>query len=602
MEVVTGEHPDPVRLAAFGRGALDRGEMTQIATHLAACESCCEVLCTLPDDELVDRLRASQKVQGWNAASGGDPSVAATATVAFDQTGFSVPSSFVFSAASSGSEMPPTASTTDGKDSRRAELSLEQELPPELLNHLRYRIIRKLGAGGMGSVYLAQHRVMDRPVALKVIRGDLLGKPALVERFRREVKSAAHLALHPNIVAAYDAEQAGDSHFLVMEFVDGVNLGDLVKSQGPLSVEAACDAIKQAAEGLEHAHERGMVHRDIKPQNLMRTSDGQIKILDFGLARLASEVLPDLAAAAEEEAPQFAHSMVPGSVTRVTLTDMVLGSADYIAPEQALDPRSADNRADTYSLGCTFYHLLSGEPPFPDGNLTQKLVAHASRTPRSLPEIRPDVPATVVQIVDRMIAKDRESRFQRAAEVADALARVELEERYREAFSRPETDSLAVAPSEGGASRKEELIKITSPGTQCATFVGCVSVVVGGLGLLAWYFPDFRFFLGALVTVIGFILYWLGVRSLTELAANDGFAKLMLYRFFPPYQFWFVLSRWNEARDYIPLFVAGVIVMAIGGGVVKTSPTFHKAAQNERQYQKAVREAVYGELESAPPM
>jgi len=465
------QHPDSARLAAFGQGTLDHGELAEIETHLAVCESCCDLLSSLPDDEFVDRLRASQKLPGWATEFCGDVSVAVTVHAESEATGFEVPSSFVFSDLSSGSEIPLTVDAVGRSGPRPREFPLEQELPSELLNHPRYRIVRKLGAGGMGSVYLAQHQVMDRPVALKVIRSDLLGKPALVERFRREVKSAAHLALHPNIVAAYDAEQAGDSHFLVMEFVDGVNLGDLVKSQGPLPVEAACDAIKQAAEGLEHAHQRGMVHRDIKPQNLMRTANGQIKILDFGLARLASEVLPDLAAAAEEDGQQHVRSMTPDGGIKLTLTDMVLGSADYIAPEQALDPRSADIRADIYSLGCTLYHLLAGEPPFPDGNLTQKLAAHAERAPNPLSELRQDVPPTLIQIVDQMMAKDRDHRFQRPAELAEALARFcekkseqppyhnELRERYGEAFSRLETDARAVELSDGGVPRQRKPIK-----------------------------------------------------------------------------------------------------------------------------------------------
>ncbi len=228
MEELTLQHPDPARLAAFAQGALDRSEMTEVETHLDVCESCCDLLSTLPDDEFVDRLRASQKLPGWSAAFCGEASVAATAHVAPEATGFEVPSSFVFSDVNSGSEKPLTVETGDRSCFIPKGLPLEQELPSELLNHPRYRILRKLGTGGMGSVYLAEHRVMDRQVALKVIRSDLLGKPALVERFRREVKSAAHLPLHANIVAAYDAEQAGDSHFLVMEFVNGVNLGDLV--------------------------------------------------------------------------------------------------------------------------------------------------------------------------------------------------------------------------------------------------------------------------------------------------------------------------------------------------------------------------------------
>ena len=232
-------------------------------------------------------------------------------------------------------------------------------LPKELNDHPRYRIVAALGTGGMGTVYQAEHRLMDRPVALKVIRGELLGNPALVERFRREVRSAARLGSHPNIVAAYDAEQAGETHMLVMEFIEGTDLGRLVDRRGPLPVGEACEYVRQAALGLQHAFEDGMVHRDIKPQNLMRTTRGQVKILDFGLARFASEV---------------------GSHAGVTAEGMILGSADYIAPEQIDDPHAADIRADIYSLGCTLYFLLAGRPPFPDRSLIQKLMAHREKT------------------------------------------------------------------------------------------------------------------------------------------------------------------------------------------------------------------------------
>ena len=299
---------------------------------------------------------------------------------------------------------------------------LDPDLPRELADHPRYRVAKRLGIGGMGTVYLAEHRLMDRPVALeKVIRGDFLGNEALVERFRREVKSAARLPLNRNIVAAHDAEQAGGSHFLVMEFVNGLDLAAFVKSRGPLPYELACKAVKEAAEGLEHADQRGMVHRDIKPQNLMQTPDGQVKILDFGLARFASEALPDLvpADAAWRTEPQT-EAMGPDRPFQITLTDMLLGTADYIAPEQARDPRSADIRADIYSLGCTLYYLLAGHPPFPDGNLAQKLASHAERIPRSLTEARADIPLKLARIVDRMMAKDRSRRFQRPAEVVEA--------------------------------------------------------------------------------------------------------------------------------------------------------------------------------------
>src|SRR5262249_36140117 len=189
-----------------------------------------------------------------------------------------------------------------------------------------------------------------------------------------------------------------------MEFIDGVDLAHLVKSQGPLPCGLACEAVKQAAQGLEHADQRGMVHRDIKPQNLMRTRDGQVKILDFGLARFASEALPDLMPAPEQGTEPGAEATARDRGAPLTLTDMVLGTADYIAPEQASDPRSADIRADIYSLGCTFYYLLAGHPPFPGGSLLEKLKAHREQAPRPLAVVRPDLPPELTPIVDRMMA------------------------------------------------------------------------------------------------------------------------------------------------------------------------------------------------------
>ena len=408
MDEQTLDHPDPVRLAAFGRGILDHDEMAEVESHLAVCESCCQVLSTLPDDEFVGSLRTAQQQSELATSPWGAVNRTATAPVTFDVPGFKVPSSFVLHGSGSSSTLGSTLAPGNPSDSESPELSLERELPPELANHPRYRIVKRLGIGGMGSVYLAEHRLMDRPVALKVIRRDLLGNEALVERFRREVKAAARLALHPNIVAAYDAEQAGDSHFLVMEFIDGVNLAHLVKSQGPLPCELACEAVKQAAEGLEHADQRGMVHRDIKPQNLMQTPDGQVKILDFGLARFASEALPDLMPASERETEPGAEATARDRVAPLTLTDMLLGTADYIAPEQASDPRSADIRADIYSLGCTLYYLLAGHPPFPGGSLLEKLKAHREQAPKPLAAVRPDLPPELARIVDRMMVKDRQ--------------------------------------------------------------------------------------------------------------------------------------------------------------------------------------------------
>jgi WD40 repeat protein len=251
----------------------------------------------------------------------------------------------------------------------------------------------------MGIVFKAEHRLMERIVALKTIHKSLTQRHEAVERFRQEAKAAARLS-HPNIVAAFDAEQAGELHFLVMEYIEGTNLDQRVRSEGPLPVALACEIIRQAALGLQHAHERGMVHRDLKPHNLLWTPTGQVKILDFGLARFCSEY----------------------NDNSLTAPGVVLGTPDFIAPEQALDARQADIRADIYSLGCTLYFLLAGRPPFPEGSALQKLMAHQQRMPRPLTALRPDVPAELLRILDRLTAKHPGERYQTPADVAERLA------------------------------------------------------------------------------------------------------------------------------------------------------------------------------------
>jgi serine/threonine protein kinase len=297
-----------------------------------------------------------------------------------------------------------------------------------LADHPRYRLLGLLGVGGMGAVYKAKHRLMDRLVALKVIRKKLLANAATVERFRREVMAAARLA-HPNIVTAYDAEQAGETHFLVMELVEGASLDRLVAERGPFALAQACEAARQVALALQHAFERGMVHRDIKPQNLMLTPEGLVKVLDFGLARFLTEsaTAEDLA---ESPADSDAATSAPGatapgsaSVPLETLTQAgtVMGTPDYMAPEQARDASTADIRADIYGLGGTLYFLLSGVAPFYADTMLRKLKAHQERTPRSLSTLRRDLPAELIAILKRMMAKRPEDRYQTPAEVAAAL-------------------------------------------------------------------------------------------------------------------------------------------------------------------------------------
>lgn len=320
--------------------------------------------------------------------------------------------------------------------------------PADLANHARYRIVRQVGVGGMGVVYQAEHRLMERPVALKVISQSLVNDAQAVERFRMEVKAAAKLS-HPNIVTAFDAEQAGDLHFLVMEYVDGLSLSRQVELRGPLPLQFACGFIRQAALGLQHAFEKGMVHRDIKPQNLMVTRAGRVKILDFGLARLARDKVEpsgvrsgpnavDATAGKDKQAspaadPQATLAMLatqaaslygsaPNSTEGgLTAAGSTIGTPDYIAPEQIANSRAADIRSDIYSLGGTFYFLLTGVPPFPGGSIVDKLIAHHQRTPRAVNELRPDIPPEVAAIVARMLAKEPRDRFQTPAELSHAL-------------------------------------------------------------------------------------------------------------------------------------------------------------------------------------
>ncbi|HEV3022633.1 MAG TPA: serine/threonine-protein kinase, partial [Pirellulales bacterium] len=314
----------------------------------------------------------------------------------------------------------------------------ERGVPIELAAHGRYRIVRRLGSGGMGDVYLAEHRLMERLVAVKVILPELVSSSTLIERFHREVKAAARLA-HPNIVTAHDAEQAGNLHFLAMEYVAGVDLAQVVAKHGPLPVLKACHFVRQAALGLQHAFEKGMVHRDIKPQNLMLTPKGQVKILDFGIARFAREKIAPASLTDSEVA-----ALVPGG-TQLTASGSVMGTADYMAPEQAIDARQADTRADIYSLGCTFYYLLTGQVPFPGGTFVDKIMRHAEEHWTSPERLRPEVPHEVVEIVNKMMAKNPARRFQTPAEVAKALERV-----IRAAPAKPEADA---APAKQGPTR-----------------------------------------------------------------------------------------------------------------------------------------------------
>ena len=263
-------------------------------------------------------------------------------------------------------------------------------IPPELANHPRFRIIREIGPVRHGVVYEAEDQTDQKRVALKVVSSHPLGNPEATQRIRTEIEALRRL-VHPNIVAAYAALQMGELYLLVMEYVQGASLTRLVERKGPLPIEAACYFAQQAALGLQHVYEHGMVHRDLRPQNLMVvTSTGQIKILDFGLAWVTED--------SKQEPP-------PSPLGCFTETP------DYVAPEQALDARSADIRSDIYSLGCTLYFLLTGQPPFVEETPEKDVRAHVEKEPLPLDRVRPEVPLALSALVARMLAKDPQQRF-----------------------------------------------------------------------------------------------------------------------------------------------------------------------------------------------
>jgi serine/threonine protein kinase len=287
-----------------------------------------------------------------------------------------------------------------------------------------YVILGLLGEGGGGQVFKAMHRKMNRVVALKLIRQDWVGDTDLLRRFYREIEMVSQLR-HSNLVHALDGGPVDGRHVLVMEFLEGTDLARLVRQSGPLPVSQACAFIRQAAAGLQHIHAHGLVHRDIKPHNLMAVASGQsplpsnekpaappaaghrppttIKILDLGLARMPRT------------------TAVGGTGTITDSGTVMMGTLDYMAPEQALDFHAADIRADIYSLGCTLHYLLAGEPPFPGGTPAQKLLRHQLEWPASIDARRPDVPPALTAVLRRMLAKRAEDRFQTPAEVAAAL-------------------------------------------------------------------------------------------------------------------------------------------------------------------------------------
>ncbi len=366
MEARPVTHPSADALQAFGLGQMDDAAASGIMSHLDSCPQCRQAVASLSGDDFLHRLRQARTPSATPApAKALSPSVAPGAK-------------------------PPGRPTT------------LHNLPPELAEHPQYDVLRELGRGGMGVVYLAKNKMMDRLEVLKVVNKTLIDRPGAVERFLREIRSAAKIN-HVNVVTAYSVLQQGEVLAFAMEYVEGEDLAALVKSRGPLPMPYACYYIQQAAFGLQHAFEKGMVHRDIKPQNLILAREGNkhvVKILDFGLAKATREKADD---------------------TGLTGEGQMLGTPDYIAPEQMLDAAKADIRADIYSLGCTLYYLLAGRPPFRGSSLGAVLMAHQTQEAKPLNSLRAEVPEELTAVVRKMMAKTLAQRYQTPMEVVQAL-------------------------------------------------------------------------------------------------------------------------------------------------------------------------------------
>lgn len=264
----------------------------------------------------------------------------------------------------------------------------------------KYKLIRQLGAGAMGSVFLAEHRQMKHRVAIKVLAKRLLGKDKHLLRFEKEAQAAVRVN-HPRIVRAYDLDQVGDIHFLVMEYVEGQTLQHLILREGPLAIPQAVSFLRQIAEGLAAAHQANLIHRDIKPANILIDPHKQVHILDLGLARILDD---------DEES----------SLTLINGSRMI-GTVDYLAPEQAVDCHHIDGRADLYSLGCTLYYMLTGQPPFSEGTIPQRILAHQTQMPREITTSRSDCPLELERICLKLLAKSPSDRFASAKVLIEAI-------------------------------------------------------------------------------------------------------------------------------------------------------------------------------------
>ncbi len=376
--------PSPELLVAYCDGTLDLGQLSQIHLHINSCSHC--------ERELLLLLgSAGEHHDQPTPRRGGSETPAKPVGQVVDSANSPLGEALVDS----------SRAERRGAKKQGVEPTAPMRLGP-------YRLGRKIGHGGMGMVYMGWHeRLNNRPMAIKFLPSMQHANPVDRERLRREIDAVATLR-HENVVYASDAGESEGIDYLVMEYVDGIDLSRLVAQHGPLPVADACELIRQAAIGLQHVHEQNLVHRDVKPSNLILAKDGKVKILDLGLARVGRE--DELSDEAE-----------------LTNRSYLLGTADYLAPEQAADAHTVDIRADLYSLGCTLFKLLTGQAPFGgDGqeSIAKKMLAHASLPAPELASFRRDIPPELQQLMNRLLAKSPQDRPALPSEVSAVLARL----------------------------------------------------------------------------------------------------------------------------------------------------------------------------------